>query len=117
MKFEVPGDRFATSPSIAMRTCWFDRVGDRVRKKMPRVFWCSVEEAYRAALLDGAHIAAIVRAMQAAQQHHALHTAGGLVAVATLLVGDDPVSQTVLARIMLDAVRELDPDVVGAELQ
>jgi len=31
--------------------------------------------------------------------------------------GYDPVSRIALARIMLDAVRELDADVIGAELQ
>jgi hypothetical protein len=60
------------------------------------------------------HVAAIANAVVAAQDHDHFESAFGLIMIATILVGDDPVSRTSLARWMLETAHELDPDVTCA---
>lgn len=71
----------------------------------------------QAALEHATYIVAVANAVMAACRHDALRSACGLVSVAQVLAGDDAVARTTLAQIMLDAVHDLDGDVLDARLQ
>lgn len=69
------------------------------------------------AIESATRMVAITNAVLAAKNHDALNSACGLVGVAQVLVHDDPVGRTMLARVMRDAINALDPDVLEASLQ
>jgi hypothetical protein len=72
------------------------------------------QEAYE--LQRMSHIIPLANMMLAACRFNGLDCAAGLVTLAQVLAGNDKVNRISLAQIMIDAARQLDPDVVNAPL-
>ena len=68
----------------------------------------SIEDAV--ALVSAEHVAAIANAVLPAMAHDQYETGCALVTLAKVMVGDDPVDRSALARWMARTARELDPD-------
>jgi hypothetical protein len=73
---------------------------------------CSETEAHE--LERQHHVAGIANLMLAASRFDGPHCAAGLVTIAKMLAENSLMGRSAIARIMRDAARELDPDVVIA---
>ena len=60
------------------------------------------------------HVVPLANLMLAACRFNGLDCAAGLVTCAQIIAGEDPANRALLAQIMIDAARQLDPDTANA---
>jgi hypothetical protein len=69
------------------------------------------------AITEGAKCAAVANAVLEARNYDPIECSRGVAAMAVVIAGNDPVARVSLARMMLQLVDELDPDLLGARRQ